>query len=166
MNSSAGNLVRVLAIGMVAVTGWSACSLSDEKPEENAAISDTVGGQVTIRTDKEVYAAGGDILVTIENGSDSSIYYYGGCSIHLCQQAEGHWLCEMKECDAQTVELEAGSLVEMVFQRTGPVNTRLKYRFDYITVSEDDLYTVDSNEFTIGQGSGFTRLPSPLPEQD
>lgn len=155
MNSNTGRLMRVLAIGVVVIAGCSARSLRNE-PEKSAIVSNTSGDhQVTIRTDKEVYGAGEDVLLTIENGLDSPIVYYSGCSIHLCQQVEDDWLCEMKECHAETIELEAGSSVVMVFPGR-VIGTRLKYRLEYST-SEGNLYTLDSNEFTIGQASGLVR---------
>lgn len=105
--------------------------------------------QVTLRTDEQVYEAGEEIIVIIENKTSSPIRYYGFCSLNLCQYYQDEWLCEIKDCYSSMIVIESGSSIEIKTQAMDLAGTRLKYRFEYQTISEDTLYTVDSNEFTI-----------------
>jgi hypothetical protein len=105
--------------------------------------------QVALRTDKQVYEAGGKIIVIIENKTASPIRYYGFCSLNLCQFHEGEWFCEMKDCYGEMVVIEAGDSIEIETQAMEPVGTRLRYRLEYQTIAEEVLYTVESNEFEV-----------------
>jgi hypothetical protein len=154
--------VAVLAVGALVTAGCGACSLRVDRPAEGpppTVPADDLG--VTLSTDKGTYAEGEDVLLRIENGLDRPIYYLDRCSIHLCQQVEDDWVCEMKECFAETIAMKAGGYGELVFPGS-LTGTTLKYRLDYATTEEDGTHiagSVDSNEFTIGSASGLA-LPT------
>ena len=105
--------------------------------------------KVTLSTDKEMYAVGENIKLTLTNNLSSPIRYYDICSLHLCQYQSDEWYCETQECHAATIVLEAGSAIELTDLAITLVGTRLKYRFEYQTFNNDTLYTIESNEFTI-----------------
>lgn len=115
------------------------------------AVECNSGSLVTLFTGKQVYVAGEDINIIIENNLNSPLRYYGFCSLHLCQYLRDEWFCEMKDCDSPVIVLESGSSTEIMTQANYLVETGLKYRFEYQTISEDTLYTIFSNEFTIQQ---------------
>ena len=150
MKSGTGGLLWAAIIGVALMAGCSASSLRTREAETGSIPSDTCSThRVSIKTDRQLYRAGDEILLTIENRMDSPITYLGGCSIHLCQRAEDDWLCEMKECHDETVELGARRSVVRVFPGNRSA-TRLRYRLDYAT-SKGDPCTVESNEFSAGQ---------------
>jgi hypothetical protein len=106
---------------------------------------------VTLRTDKQLYGVGEIIELEVTNGLDSPIRYYDICSLHLCQYHRDEWFCEIKDCDASMIVIEAGRSIELKDQAMDLVETRFKYRFEYQTLLDDTLYTIESNEFTIQQ---------------
>lgn len=105
--------------------------------------------KVTLSTDKEMYAVGENIKLTLTNNLSSPIRYYGFCSLNLCQYQRDEWYCETQECHAATIVLEADSAIELTDLAIALVGTRLKYRFEYQIFNDDTLYTIESNEFTI-----------------
>lgn len=105
--------------------------------------------KVTLKTDKQMYGVGENIELEITNKLISPIRYYGFCSLHLCQYHKDEWFCEIEDCYASMIVIEAESSIELMDQAMDLVDTRLKYRFEYQTFLGDTLYTIDSNEFTV-----------------
>lgn len=105
--------------------------------------------KVTIKTAKQMVGVGENIELEVTNKLISPIRYYGFCSLHLCQYHEDEWFCEITDCYASMIVIEAESSIELKVQATDLVDTRLKVRFEFQTFFDDTLYTIDSNEFTV-----------------
>jgi hypothetical protein len=121
-------------------------------PGPTSSIADAP--QVVIKTDKDLYRQGESLLISIENHSSSPLQFIEFCSLHLCIQAGGDWICEEHECDGPMIRLESGSKLEFLEEARSLLpdnNAELisRYKLDYQLVSEDPYYFAYSNEFSI-----------------
>jgi hypothetical protein len=135
---------KTICIGMVRATE---CHQYLGGPTEECNFS----SKVTLRTDKQSYEVGENIELVVTNRLNSPIRYYDVCSLHFCQYHRDEWFCEIEDCYASMIVIEAGSSIELKDQAKGLVETRSKYRFEYQTFFDDTIYTIDSNEFAIKQ---------------
>jgi hypothetical protein len=125
---------------------------STSVPELTSAPADAP--QVDVKTDKDLYRQGENLLISIENNSSSPIQFIEFCSTHLCIQSGGEWICEEHECDGPMIRLEPGSRHEFLEKARSllPDNNAeqiSRYKLDYQIISEDPYYFAYSNEFSI-----------------
>ena len=116
--------------------------------------------QVTLRTDKQAYALGQEITVTIENHLSSPISYNDLCSLGFCQYLDGSWVCQMKECYHPAVVLQAGRSTQTRFVAKGEVGPRQRFQFYYQISPAGTPYTAHSNEFRTEPKGPTPQLPA------
>jgi hypothetical protein len=104
---------------------------------------------ISVRTDRNRYAVGDPILVTVRNDLDLAVRYLGLCALYRCQAVEGDWRCETKECDAPLEILEAGTQLDIKTDTASLAGTRWHVRFDYQVDAEEVQRTAISNEFAV-----------------
>lgn len=106
---------------------------------------------VSINTGKQVYGVGENVDVVIRNNLNNPIWYYGFCSLSLCQYQNNQWYCEVKDCTSAILVIEAGRAMKMETPVMGQPGTRQRYQFEFQTIIGDAVYTIHSNEFNIQQ---------------
>jgi hypothetical protein len=107
--------------------------------------------QVIASTDKQSYFSHEEITIHVINALLEDIEYDGSCSLSLCQQSEGDWICEMKECDGEEIILKAGDSIRFQGLPPDQVDVSLRYRFEYYVIPTRMLSVANSNIFTINK---------------
>jgi len=106
--------------------------------------------QVVITTDKNVYWPGEEITVTLRNSSSKPLYYTDPCDVSLCWYVRDDWMCEVTDCEGETVTLQPGS--SRVIRLEGFISVgRYRYKWLFKTDLSGDTsgVTVFSDEFDV-----------------
>jgi hypothetical protein len=130
-------MFSVLAIAFMATNGY--CGETEAR--------------VTLKTDKNEYAVGERITVTITNNSAKPIHHHDICAITLCEHGERSWHCSEKDCYSSRKTLAPGDFIKFRYKVNAPYKKGAlgiqRYKFEYYEDAAPEIKTIYSNEFTV-----------------
>ena len=113
--------------------------------------------EIMVETDRDSYVDGESVLVTIANDSAQPIRFVDGCSLNLCYESDGDWICAERECEGPMTAVEPGSFVDIVkeAQASDPseaADLTSRYKLDYYSAPDIAFHFTHSNVFTVASG--------------
>ncbi len=115
---------------------------------------------IRVETDRSTYVDGESIIVTIANNSAQPMRFVKGCSLNLCYESGGDWICAERECEGSMTVVEPYNRLDIVkeaqsFDASRATDVRSRYKLDYYIGPERTYSFTHSNPFTV-ESSGAT----------